>query len=341
MQSTAQQTFKELEQGIWKPFYVIAGEEPFQSGEIVTRLKNFFIKDEVSGSFNFESFDGEHLDVGNLVASLETLPGLFDGPNSKKLVLCSHFEKIQTHALEALDHYLTNPAETTCLIILISKVDKRKNWYKFIDQKGAIIEVTEPYDREWPKWQGYFEKKIQKKISMDAWQMLLENSNRSLSMLWSDLQKMAVFVGNHQTINRNHVLEMGAAFGDVDIFSLAEDVLARKKFSSVRKYHQLIRQGESEVKILSILVRQFRLVEHTMRLHSKGVLDSKVVAQKVGVHPFFVSKIIQQAKFHTVNELGWVFEQLTTCDYLLKTGQGSVFENFLMPYLEPPKLIAN
>ena len=164
MQITAQQLFKDLEAGIRKPFYVIVGEEPFQMSEILSRLKKVFLAKEEDGTFNFEAFDGEHLDVSALIGSLDTLPGLFDGPGAMRLILCRHFEKINATGIEALDRYFKSPSDTTCFVIQAGKMDKRKAWVKAVDAKGDVVEVSEPYDREWPKWQGYFERKIEKKI---------------------------------------------------------------------------------------------------------------------------------------------------------------------------------
>jgi hypothetical protein len=54
--TTAQQVFRELDSGKWRPNYLIVGEEEFQIGDIVDRLKRFFLKDASSRDFNFESW---------------------------------------------------------------------------------------------------------------------------------------------------------------------------------------------------------------------------------------------------------------------------------------------
>jgi hypothetical protein len=52
MQVTAQQLFKDLDTGKWKPFCLVVGEEPFQAAEILARLKGFFLA--ISGFRNSE-----------------------------------------------------------------------------------------------------------------------------------------------------------------------------------------------------------------------------------------------------------------------------------------------
>ena len=336
MQVNAQQIFRDLDEGKWKPFYLVVGEEPFQAGEIASRVKAFFLKDEQSSLFNHESFDGEHLDASALLGSLDTLPGLFDIPGvhgeALRLVSCSRFDKISPAGLELLDGYFRNPSPSTCFLIFASKVDKRKGWFRSIDEKGYVVEVSEPYDREWPKWQGYFERKIKKKIESAAWEMLVESSNRSLSILWAEVQKLATFVGESPTMTHRDYSALATSSTGDDIFAFAEDVLCRRGFFAMRRFHHLIRSGENEIKLLSILVRQFRMVEQALLLSKSGVTDSKTLASRIGTHPFFVTKILNQSKHHTEKTLSQAICLLADCDFHLKTGDGNLFEHFLLPY---------
>jgi DNA polymerase III subunit delta len=332
MQMTAGQIFKDLEAGKWKPFYLVAGEETFQSDELVSRLKEFFIKDEISSSFNFESWDAEHVDAGALLASLETLPGLFAAADSVRLVVCHHFEKANAHTLEVLEHYFKNPSESTALVLLATKADKRKAWVKAVDERGAILEVNEPYDREWPRWQPFFEKKLGKKIAKEAWDLLVEQSGRSLSVLWSDLQKVSVFVGKAEDIRVSDISALGVLPGGEDIFALADDVLFLRPYPAVKKFSSMVQSGESEVKILAILVRQFRQVQRYLELSQKGVTDPKAIGPQMGIHPFFVTKLSQQARLHSLPKLRQTFHTLAESDYRLKTGEAGLFESFFVPY---------
>ncbi len=333
---SAQQIFKELEAGTWRPFYLVVGEEPFQSSEILSRLKVFLSKGEIGDSFNYEAWDGEGLDAAGLLASLETLPGLFDGEGTKRLVVCQRFDKVTTAGLEVLDSYFRNPLSTTCFVLLASKVDKRKAWVKCVDEKGAHVEVNEPYERDWPKWQGYLERKTGKKVESNAWEVLLDGASRSLSLVWAELQKLAIYVGEKGVITRKDVIELSPAPGGSDVFDLVDDVLCRRKEAAVHRYQRLLRSGESEIKILSLFVRQFRLVDNYQRLAREGVTDSKVIAPQIGVHPFLVSKIKAQAQHHTPKSLAARISELSECDYHMKIGEGHLFEDFLIPYFNHP-----
>lgn len=332
MVTTAQKVFKDLESGKWKPLYLIAGSEPFQSNEIIKQFKNRFVKEETSQALNFETWDGEGLNGSELLNSLDMLPGLFSTEEETRFILCQRFDKAPAGSLELLQNYFKNPSSSTVFLMVADKVDKRKSWYKAIEEAGDIIEIREPYDREWPKWLGYFEKKYGKRIEPAAWEMLVSASGRCLSLLASEIEKMAVYLNDKSTLQVADVQAMGAYSAGEDIFSLVEDVALNKKASALRKYDVLMRQGESDIKLLSIIVRQFRMIDQALRLTKSGITDPKVVASQIGAHPFFVSKIFDQMKKHSEEKLGRILDLLAQSDYQIKTGDGNLFEKFLAPY---------
>lgn len=332
MQVTAQQIFKELEAKKPRPAYLVVGEELFQIEEILTRFKTHFIQEPENAAFHYESFDGEHLDLAALMDSLNTLPGLFAGEGDQRYVLLKHAEKLNASALEALDKYFHSPCESTCFLMVASKVDKRKAWFKAFDSRGGYLEVSDPYERDWPKWHGYMEKKVGKKISLDAWEQLVQLSGQSLSILWTELQKVSLYIGERPQIGGQDVTLLAAGNAGGDVFAFAEEVLSKKSFQALITFQKLLQSAESEIKILSILVRQFRQVEAYLELTKKGTTDPKVVGPQIGVHPFFVSKIAASAKQHTSKTLSRAMELLAEADYRMKIGEGGLFELFLVPY---------
>lgn len=332
MQVTATQLFQALGSGERKPFYHIVGDEPFQTQEIVTKIKQKLVPD-VEDGFRFEHFDGQEARAVDILDSLQTLPGLFDDPvGAVRVVQCSHFDKLSATEASCLEPYFKDPSPTTCFLMLSSKVDRRRVLFKLIEEKGCSIEVKEPYEREWPRWHSFFEKKIERKIEADAWDLLVEASNRLLSILWVEVQKAATFIGDRPTIRANDILELTGPSDGVDIFSFVDDIACRRQFHSLQKFHTLVRTGESEIKMLSLLVRQFRLMDQYCLLKDQNITDSKSVASLLGLHPFLVSKVMGQVKFHTRAKLRDTITLLADCDYKMKRGEGSLFELFLVPY---------
>jgi DNA polymerase III subunit delta len=331
MQITWQQAIRELEQGTLRPLYLVVGEEPFQRRELLGRLKALFVRDPEKDFTRYESFDGESSNDSDLLASLEQLPGLFDDGVSSRLVCCSRFERFNS-SMSRLESYLRNPVPSNCFVMLMAKIDRRKAWVKAIEERGALVEVNEPYDRDWPKWHSYCSLKLKKTIEPDAWLRLVESTGRSLSLVWAELEKLSTYVGERDAIQLSDIenLVLGGSGGDA--FAFVEEVVQRRMLQSFRLYEQLQKDGESDVKLNSLLLRQFRMIEHCARILASGKTDPKQIAPEIGSHPFFVSKVIAQTRVHDAKSIARIFPLLAECDYELKRGSGNLFQHFLVPY---------
>ena len=329
MRITASQLFKEAEQGKWYPLILVAGDEPFQTQEILSQIKKIFSA-KYNGDFSLECFDGEGLSASDLLSSLNQMPGLFDSLDggSQRLVICQRLDKASAPELEQLAPYWNSPNPGTCFLYQCTKADKRKAYFRQAEAQGAYISLEDPSYRDWPKWKGYFEKKLGKKISADAFEWMGEATQRSLCITWTELQKAAAFVGEADTLSLDAMKALVAHSLDADVFSFVEDVLCRRKQAAHLKGFYLHLAGEAEPKLLALLVRQFRLVEQLIQRKT-----SEGVCQALGIPPFALQKLQQQCKFHTLQNVGETLTLLADCDYKVKTGRGSFLVDFLVPYL--------
>jgi DNA polymerase-3 subunit delta len=279
MQSSFQQLIKNLQGSKFKPLNLIYGEEPFQIEEIIREFKNYF------GSC--ELFDTESLEINELIGSLELPAGMWKDEPKGRLILCRNIEKLSHDKLETLTKYFENPVETTCLVMTANHIDKRKHWVKTADQGGDLFEVKEPYERDFIKWQSYFEKKVGKSIDPKAWQLLIYNAQLKLSLVWADLQNISLFVGDKNNITEQDVIANYSKTFDGDVFSFVDEVVFLNSKKAFEKFYYLKHNEENEVKILSLVVRQFKLIKQCFYLLKQGISDPKALSQKLGVHSFF------------------------------------------------------
>lgn len=319
--------FKELESGENYPFYLIEGEEQFQSGEISLRFKKHFFNEGSDDTFDFDSFDAEDLNIERLINSLNTLPGLFS-KSGFRLVFLRRFEKMPQDKMEKLMEYLKNPSPTSCVVAFCSKLDKRKGWYKPLSSMARMVELAEPKGAEWQKWKNYFEKCLGKSIDESSWGVFLSYSNETLALVWSEIQKVATFVGDKPTIELND-FTVATSIREENIFVFVENVANKRRYEAMRGY-ELLKKDSNDIKLFAILLRQFRLVDQVLRLQKKKITDPKTIASLLGISPYFISKVIQQAKKWKLEEMERVFELMRECDYRLKMGHQSLFEDVLL-----------
>lgn len=325
MIGTAAQLFAELDRGERKPFYLITGGEPFQTRQVLERLRTKLVPSDGSEEFLVDAWDGEGLDGGVLRRSLDTLPGLFG--DGTRYVVCVRFDKLSPSSLEAVESYFDDPSPTTTFVMAAEKADKRKAWFKAVEAKGFVVEVTEPKERDWPKWQTFFERRAQKRIAPEAWDVLVAAGNRQLSLVAAEVEKATLLVGDATVIDRAAAAQSASPSSEANVFEFVENVVLRKKLAALDDYERLRREGEADVKLLALLVRQFQLIEK-----AKHAPADKPIAAHLGVHPFVAQKVTTQARQIDGARLGKIFRLLADGDYALKTGRGDLFGTFLVPY---------
>ncbi|MCB0417771.1 MAG: DNA polymerase III subunit delta [Bdellovibrionales bacterium] len=332
MTATASRIFKDLSQGKWSPLNLIVGEEPFQTREIIDRFKSHLLKDVSDAEFNLEHFDGVSSSYGQILESLQQMPGLFAEDSGTRLVICRDLDRLGEAALEKMESYFAEPSESTCFVATASKVKKKSSWYTTWSKVGTVVEVHEPFERDWPKWRSFFESKCQKKIENDAWGLLLDVANRRLSTLWMEIEKISTFVEPRPEIRLQDVLQDGEGKSTENIFSFGESVLRGNRYEALKQYRALIASGENEIKILSLVVKQFRLLYQCLKMKEQGNFELASAAKLLGAHPYFLTKLLNQADAKAKKEIKWALDLLTECDFNLKLGRGSFLDNFCIPY---------
>ncbi|MCB0404519.1 MAG: DNA polymerase III subunit delta [Bdellovibrionales bacterium] len=332
MAVTASRIFKDLSIGKWSPLNLVVGEEPFQTREIIERFKSQILRDSSEIEFNLESFDGVNSDYGQLLESLQQMPGLFAETPGIRLVICRDLDRLGEAALEKMSGYFSEPSESTCFVATASKVKKKSAWYMAWSQFGNVVEVHEPFERDWVKWKAYFENKCRKKIEPEAWNLLLDVASRRLSVLWMEIDKISTFVEPRSEITLRDVLQDGEGKSTESIFSFGEAVLRGNQYEAIKQYRALIASGENEIKILSLVVKQFRLLYQCMKMKEQGEFDLASAAKLLGAHPYFLTKLLNQADTRAKRDLKWALNLLAECDFSLKLGRGSFLDNFCIPY---------
>ncbi len=322
-----------IPKGELEPIYLVQGNGIFQVSELVAEIKKrLFGSGDNSSEWNFDSFLAEELSAEKLSESLETLPGLFSGADSKRLVVCYHAEKLNAGCISVLEKYFKNPSDSSCFVIHGEKLDGRKAWVKA--GQPYLVEVRPPYDREWPQWKDYFEQKLGKSIENGGWQRLIECFGKDLSVLYSECVKLALYVGKAKTITLKEVDLFVSTPMEEDLFRLIDHVLARDGAEALRSYQRIASSIEDQNRLIALWIRQLKILQECNECLEQGITDAKIVGPRIGVSPFFVSKTIQQTKGLTKTALKQATHRLAEVDYRAKTGQGFfLWEEFISPLI--------
>ncbi|MEZ4749795.1 MAG: hypothetical protein R3B54_03965 [Bdellovibrionota bacterium] len=125
---------------------------------------------------------------------------------------------------------------------------------------------------------------------------MLDVSNRRLSTLWMEIDKISTFVEPRAQITLQDVLQDGEGKSTENIFSLGESVLRGSRYEAVKQYQALITSGENEIKILSLVVKQFRLLYQCLKMKEQGEFELALPQSSWG-SPVFFDQTPQPSRF--------------------------------------------
>jgi DNA polymerase-3 subunit delta len=141
-----------------------------------------------------------------------------------------------------------------------------------------------------------------------------------LRLLNSEIEKLVIYVGHEQPIAPADVELMVPYAGTANVFVMVDAIGRRDGRAALHMLHKLLDEGAAPLYLLSMIVRQFRILIQVKDLSSQG-LAASTIAKQAGLHPFVAEKAGRQAMNFSMGQLEMIYARLLETDLAIKTGQ--------------------
>ena len=291
---------------------------------------------------NFAYFDMKEVDYNSLELELVSLPFFAD----EKIVILDHFVDITTakkryltdDELKSFEDYLENPLPSSKLVIFAEgKLDSKRRLVKLLKRDATVFEALEPKEQE---LRAYFQKWTQEQgLTFDgnSFEQLLIKS----SFQFSEIQKNLLFLLSYKDsglITEEDIVEAIPKTLQDNIFDLTQLILGKKIDQARDLVKDLTLQGEDEIKLIAIMLGQFRLYTQVKILQESGQTESQMVSslgRYLGrnPNPYQIKFALRDTRALSLNFLQDSIRYLIQADYQIKTGvyeKGYLFEKALL-----------
>lgn len=314
---------------VYSPVYLLYGEETYLRDEVLATFRTKLLPGEVT-DFNLDLLDGNEVTPEVVVGMANTMPFMSD----KRLVIVQESEWFKSRKKAAAEdgeekgagqekillEYLANPLDTTCLIFTAASIDRKKKLYKAVEKAGQVVEFIPFKGKELNDWISRKVHLMGKKITPDAMARMITALGSNLRLIENELQKLVFYIGVKEQITLDDVTNMVSKTVENSIFDLVDAVGERKYNLALQLTNEMIFYGEPPIKILYMIIRQFRIIYAAKIMHQQGYSE-KQVASKIQVHPFVAQKCIRQGRNFSTDELDKALYKLLEADEALKTGK--------------------
>lgn len=310
------------------PILVLTGEDV---GQFEWLKKDILQKIAYDPSdLNYSYFDMKETSYAEVELDLVSLPFFAD----EKIVILDHLLDLTTakkrfltdEDLKQFESYLEIPSESTKLVIFAEgKLDSKRRLVKLLKRDAQIVEATTPKDQDLKRYFASQAQELGLKFVGDALDQLLLKSGYDFGELQKNLAFLQAYKEDGQ-ITLEDVEEAVPKTLQDNIFDLTQMILKRQIDQASNLVKDLRLQGEDEIKLIAIMLGQFRLFTQVKILSEEGQTESQIVTSLSDlagrkINPYQVKFALRDSRRLSLPFLKQAMITLIETDYAIKSGK--------------------
>jgi DNA polymerase-3 subunit delta len=308
-----EQILDELKKKIYRPVYLLMGEEPFYIDKVSEYIADNIL-DESEKAFNRLILYGTDTDARSVIFAASRPPIMAN----YQIVIVKEAQHLDSDEIEKMEAYCTSPVPTTILVLCFKNkpIDKRIKVYKEIEKKGVILETVKLYDNEIIDWITTYLKKKGANINFAAASILADHIGSDLSRIVNELDKLFILLPeNNKTITSEHIEKNIGISKEYNTYALSTAVLSGDVFTANRiiNYYGKNPNDNPMVLIMTSLFMQFSRVLKYQILKRKNT-QTKDIALQLGIKPFFMKDYETAARKYPISKVVQIIELLREYD---------------------------
>lgn len=310
------------------PILVLTGEDV---GQFEWLKKDILQKIAYDPSdLNYSYFDMKETSYAVVELDLVSLPFFAD----EKIVILDHLLDLTTakkrvltdEDLKQFESYLEMPSESTKLVIFAEgKLDSKRRLVKLLKREAQIVEAATPKDQDLKRYFASQAQELGLKFVEDALDQLLLKSGYDFGELQKNLALLQAYKEDGQ-ITLEDVEEAVPKTLQDNIFDLTQMILNRQIDQASNLVKDLRLQGEDEIKLIAIMLGQFRLFTQVKILSEEGQPESQIVTSLSDlsgrkINPYQVKFALRDSRRLSLPFLKQAMITLIETDYAIKSGK--------------------
>ncbi|MEM6733210.1 MAG: DNA polymerase III subunit delta, partial [Myxococcota bacterium] len=284
--------------------------------------------------FNRDELRGSETTVDRILEAARTLPMMA----AHRWVHVSDAHKLKAEAQEALAAYVKAPSPTTVLVLSGEKIDGRRKLGQALNKKKVMFAFDAPKQWELGDW---IEERAEHKglaLDRDAAALLGDFVGAEVGPIDRALEKLELYAGEPRSITAEDVQEVVAPTRVHSIFELTDAVGARNLSKSTQLLRNALEGGESGLMVLAMIARQMRQLLQYQLLSSRRMPNAEL-ARALGVKPFLMNRIAEQARQYNKEELSHALDAAHRADIAMKSSRlshGVILDRLLLEVVAAP-----
>ncbi len=322
---------RQIKEHDFSPVYLLTGDEEYLAIQAKNALKQALVHED--DAMNYTLFDSPNVDIHELTELARTMPFF-----AEKRVIALEKTGIIKSGKDAFIDILDHLPPTTCLILWEAEADKRSKVYKWIKKNGCVREFLkkDQTEKTLASWVASMLHQSGKKIRERDALYFLERVGEDMFQIKNETDKLIAYVGDRDVVERSDIEASASEEVMNKIFDLITAIAEGRKSRAMAYYNDLLLLKEPPMRILFLILRQYRILLLLLDLRSRGS-SHKEMAQAAGIPAFAVRKNLSQLSGYDKAELEQCISSCLETEEAVKTGRmtdSNVLEVLIMSMLE-------
>jgi DNA polymerase-3 subunit delta len=299
---------------------VLAGENGFGLRRELRRIVDRFVAEH--GDLALVRLDGDESTYEQMREAIESVPFLAN----RKLVVLST-PSAQKEFTERAQDLLSDVADTTDVVIVEPKLDKRSAYYKYLKKLPEFHEFAQMDGSQLSGWLSGEAKRQGGSLSSADARYLVERVGADQQLLSNELAKLLTYDAN---ITRAAIDELTDASPQSTIFDLLDAMMAGRQREAMRLYEEQRQLKVEPQQIVAMLAWQLHAMSVAV---TAGSRSDDQVARDAKLSPYVVKKTRGLIRGRSVAEIRELVQLALALDVGSKTGKVDIdqgLRNFIV-----------
>jgi DNA polymerase III delta subunit len=284
----------------------LTGANDFSRKAELKKLVSQFVA--VHTDMAVERYDGDESDAASMRGSLNSLPFLTE----RKMVVLYEPGKQKAFA-EKIDEVLKDVADTTDLIIVEPKLDKRLGYYKTLKKVTDFRDFAEPDANGLAGWAVEYVKGRDGTLSAADARLLIDRVGPNQQLLSAELDKLLTYDPN---VTKASIELLTERTPQSTVFELLDAAFAGNTKRAIELYHEQRALKVEPQAIIAMLAWQL----HALALVKiAGTRSAEDIAREAKLNPFVVRKTQSLGRKIGAGQVRDMVKDLLSLDIRLKS----------------------
>jgi len=276
---------------LMRPVYAVYGDDSYLIRESIRAIAVALFTDDEERESGISRFPGPTSSLANVLDEVSTLPFF----SRRRLVIVEDADPFVSKYRRELEAFVAHPSDSGTLVLQVKQWTATTKLAVLVEDAGASINCASPRERELVSWLTQLARtRHDVQLSADAARLLIELVGAEPGILASEVEKLAVYVGESGKIERADIVKMVGAGRVETIWNTLDAATTGEARIALEHLDNLFAAGEQPTPMLAAMTASLAKVHHAGRLRAAARLALDEACRIAGIPSFAIEKTRKQ-----------------------------------------------